>query len=314
MVARQRARAAGAAIVLLAAPLLALATIASCGPNADDYPYLRPDAGYPDGLPPEDAGPSNIIEDDPLEDWDTTGAGPLSGIFAVELTIKANVIVEVESRQLARFRLLQRGREVRMRTQTCRLALPSVAGVVDLTIPLALEMLLRSKAEEHLGDYLSADDPVGARFEPPDLFSLIGAELDDPRNDPLPTQANPLSALDEDDDGHPGVTVYADTLLCAQQESVFVALRTVGTMSGTVHSADSFDGTLEPVLEQSVLGYSHDCMATAAALDIEILPGSSFRAVRLGDSFDIDENGNITCGEIVEAAAELFGAYWADRN
>jgi len=299
----------------LAIGAVGLAALAGCGPNSDDYPLLRPDAGYPDAAllqEQEDEGQTNFIEDDPLEDWDMTDAGPLSGIFAVQVRISAKVIVEIESRQLLRFRLLQKGAELKLRSQMCRIGLPSVPGVAELEIPLALEMLVRSKDAQHTGDYLSSADPVGADFAPPDVLVVLGAKLTKPATDPLPTADNLSSALDEDDDGQPGISLLAKTVLCAGKEAAYAALRSGATISGKVESYDRIVGSVKPVLDQSVLGFSDPCMAAAADLPIEILPGSEFEAIRVSDALDLNENGNVTCGEIVAAAPQLFGSYWED--
>ena len=81
----------------LAAPLgaafVVIAVAASCGPHGGDVPFLRtercttcaPDAGK------IEAG--NVpIPDEPKEPWDETGAGPLTGIFAVQAVISARVV------------------------------------------------------------------------------------------------------------------------------------------------------------------------------------------------------------------------------
>ncbi|MBI4699691.1 MAG: hypothetical protein HY744_00755 [Deltaproteobacteria bacterium] len=286
--------------------------MAGCGPDQGAYPYLRPDAGYPDGAPAEPAQPQdNVIEDDPLEDWDTTGAGPLTGIFAVELVIPAKVVsIAIESRELFRFRLLQHGRELRLRSQMCRLALPSVEAA-ELRVPLVLEMLIRSKGQEVQGEYLSADEPVGASFAPPEVLVVLGATLAKPGTDPLPTPEDPATARDEDRDGKPGVTLLASTAICVQTEKLYVAVRATGALSGTVESLDAVAGQAQSALDQSVLGYSHECLSIAAGLSIEILPGATFRAVRVGSQLDVNHNGNVTCGEIVLAAPALFGSFWS---
>jgi hypothetical protein len=294
-------------------PLLLVLAI-GCGPDADRYPLLRPEATEPDpaALADEDDGPTNFIEDDPLEDWDETDAGPLTGIFAVEVVAKAEVIIELEFRQLLRMRLLQRGRTVRVKSQLCRLLLPTIEGVAELTIPLAVERLLRDKAHESEGEYLSASAPIGATFTPSPFRSLVGAALADPVADPLPTAADPTAAADEDGDGNPGVSLSARTLLCDGREQAYVALRTSATLTGVVESARAMAGTLDVTLEQSVLGISAPCMAAAAELEVKVLPGSTFRAVRVGPEHDVDHNGNVTCGEVVAHAPTLFGGAGGD--
>lgn len=293
---------------------LALALVATigCGPSAEAYPFVResrdsPDAGTDAG--PSDAGPP-VVPDEPLEDWDTTGAGPLSGIFAIEVRVPARVVVEVESRQLYRARVLQRDRTIRARIQACRIALPSIEGVADLAFSEGAIRVIERKIVEVEGAYLSAADPIGATFAPPPITVLLGASLASPLVDPLPTAEMPDTALDEDEDGHPGVTVLARALTCRRYEEAYAALRATVGMSGVVTSVDAFDGAVEAGLDQSIVEVSDRCLRAAQDLDVEIQPGASFVARRVGDPEDLDANGNVSCPEIGWSSARLFGEYW----
>lgn len=294
-------------MVRYAVPVLALLAASACGPDASEYPRVRHDRVTDAGFAGCDLDAGAPGPEEALEDWDTTGAGPLSGIFAVEVTVRARVVVEVEARQLYRLRLLQRGRHVRLRTQPCRIDLPTVEGVAELSIPPALEAVLRRQAVEEEGELLDADEPVGARFAPPPLLLVLGAELADPRADPLPTPDDPSTAVDQDADCNPGVTVDAETVLCRRPEQAYLALRAIAELSGTVDDLDTLTGEVSPTLEWSILGVSHACLAAAAELEIEVLPGSTFRAARVGDADDTDGNGNVSCTEVVAAAESLFG-------
>lgn len=295
---------------------LVLGLAAACGPDAGEYPLVRTerldagmrrDAGTDAG--PMDGGPP-VVPDEPLEDWDTTDAGPLTGIFAVEVVIPAQVVVEVEARQLYRLRIVQHETNLRMRVSPCRIDLPAVEGVAELTIPPALETTLQSKSVEESGAYLSAADPIGATFSPPPAALVLGAAIDDPLTDPLPASPDDPTEVDEDGDGNPGVTVDAVTVLCRNPERAFLALRAVAELDAVIDDVDAFEGDVTPNLEWSILGVTHDCLAAAAELVIEILPGSTFRAIRVGDAEDLDENGNVSCPEIGWAAVPLFGEAW----
>jgi hypothetical protein len=250
----------------------------------------------------------------PLEDWDTAGAGPLSGIFAVEVVIQASAVIPVEARLVMRLRLLQRGRELRQKTAFCRLRLPSIEGVAQLIVPPELEAVMAAKSQEATGDYLSVDEAVGADYLPPEATVLLGAELADPEADPLPSEADPAAASDEDGDGSPGVTILVDTLVCDQPESLYIAFRSRLAVSGRVVSVDLMEGEVSPTLELSVLGMSDPCLEAAARLPIEVVPGSTFRAVRVGDAQDTDANGNVDCAEMSAAAADLFGDPWLEAE
>lgn len=296
---------------------LALALLlVGCGPSAEGYPFVRPegcetpcmDAGTDAG--PADAGPPEI-PDDPLEPWDIEGAGALSGIFAVEVTIPARAVVEIETRQIYRLRILARGTDTRLRITPCRFSLPSVPSVATLTIPPRLEDVLRGLSIESEGAFLSAADPIGAELATPRAFVVLGADLAAPESDPLPTREAPDTALDQDEDGEVGVTIGADTVLCRQPELIYAALRASVAMRTTIDDLDRLEGDVTPTLEQSILGFSDECLTAAANLEVEILEGSRFVAVRVGDDQDLDVNGNVSCPELAWYAVDLFGEYWA---
>lgn len=291
-------------------------TLLSCGPNPDDVPFLRTTRTAEDvaqEVQPDVVGDLGDlgIPDAPLEDWGVSEGGPLTGIFAVEVIIKANVVIDIETRQLYRLRIHQEGTTLRQRTTLCRLSLPVVEGVAELVIPPGTESVIRTKADEREGDYLSRAEPLaGADYLPEAGIIVVGAELADPENDPLPTPQDLSTAADEDGDEQPGVTVAATALVCEEQEELYVALRVAAPLEGVVDDENTITGTVSPELEQSVLGYSDACLAAAAQLPIRITEGSTFQALRMGPETDLDRNGNMSCEEIVLAAPDLFGEYW----
>lgn len=297
--------------------LLSLALL-SCGPSRDGYAYVREEHCPPDcdastdgGLDGgrSDGGPP-MVPDEPREDWDETGAGPLTGIYAVEVAVLANVVVDLETRQLYRVRMLQRGTSVRLRLQACVIDLASIRGLADLRFTAATEDAIRGHIIDLEGDYLSAADPIGATFTPPRTFVTIGADLAMPETDPLPTMADPALALDEDGDGNPGVTIDATAVVCDAPEQVYAAFRASIALSAVVADVGRFDGTVVPSVEQSVLGYTDECLRVAAGLVVTIRPGSVFHARRVGDREDLDDNGNVSCPEVAWAGGDLFGPYW----
>lgn len=288
-----------------------VASALACGPDASNLVYLREAGDHcpVGGCKPDggaiDAGPVTI-PDEPLESWDTQNEGPLSGIFAVETVISARVVVPVVLRQLFRLRIVQRGAHVHEKTTLCAFGFPSVPGVATLQIPPKLQDLLASKATEVDGDFLGNANVVGATYAPPPFLVVAGAKLANEATDPLPTQTDLTNAIDEDGDGNPGVTLLAKVLTCTDVEKLYVALRTTGVLTGTVQTPDVITGKVNVNLDQSIVGWSNDCLATAAKIQIQIQPGSPFRAQRVGDAQDIDHNGNVSCPELVVGAGQIF--------
>lgn len=288
----------------------------ACGPSASNVPILR-EAGDPcpvggcidSGIDLGDGGV--VITPDPLEDWDGGDAGgPLSGIFAVEATVTARAGVEVTSQQLYRLRILQQGNWIHEKTTLCALKLPSVPNVVTLSIPPALQTLIASRSTEDEGDYLSSADLANAQYLPPSFVQVFGATLVNPATDPLPS-IDAGASSDDDGDGHPGVTLVANAITCTSLQQLYVALRVAGQLSGTVQSLDVISGYAQITLNESVLGYSDPCLAVAQSISVQVEPNSPFRAVRVdkNPAYDIDQNGNVSCPEIILDAPSIFPDY-----
>lgn len=294
--------------------LLSALLLLDCGPK-DEVRVLRDDhcpvGGCKDASTVGDGGPV-VIPPEPLEPWDETGQGLLSGIFAVETTINARVGIPVETRQLFRLRILQKGKSLQQKTTLCAFKLPKVEGLATLIIPPELQALMATKHVESSGEFLTSETLIGAGYTPPPSLLVVGANLKDPVKDKLPTKDNLTTAFDEDQDGNPGVTLLASVVTCGEDklEKLFVALRTGVKLTGKVITPDHIEGKAEVDLDQSVIGFSDDCLTSAAQINILVEPGSPFRAVRVGKAEDVDDNGNVSCPEIGVNAGKLFGAYW----
>jgi hypothetical protein len=287
----------------------AAALLFHCGPDASNVPPLREDHCPVGGCVDAsvfDAGPI-VIPPEPLENWDTSNEGPLSGIFAVEVTIDARVVVPVRLKQLLRLRIVQQGTSIHEKTTLCAFKLPAVQNVATLEIPPALQQVISSKSTEDQGNYLSSAAVVSAAYTPPPFLVVVGANLQNPATDPLPTMSNLTHASDDDHDGNPGVTLLATVLTCTATQDLFVALRVSGNLTGTVLTPDVITGKVNIGFEESVLGYSDACLSTAAQIQTQINPGGSpFRAVKTTSADDVDGNGNVSCPELVAHATDLF--------
>jgi hypothetical protein len=291
--------------------------LVSCGPSASEDPVLRTSHACAPGAC-DDAGISQSVDagagNAPLEPWPDESAGLLSGVFAVHGVVSATVVgVPLTLQVLYRLRLLQEtsGSQDVMQSMTlCALKLPSVKGIATLTIPPRLTALIQEKSVVvSEGNYLST---VGGAqvYQPPPTLLVLGARLEDPATDPLPSLMNLATQWDEDMDGHPGVTVDATVLTCTGTQELYVAIRTSGTFSGTVSGFDTITGTLSFAETESVVGYSDPCLATAADIVPKLAPSTMFEATRLADEAELHTSGNMTCDDIIAAAPMLYGSVW----
>jgi hypothetical protein len=239
-----------------------------------------------------------------------TGAYDLTGSFAVQATIKAEAIIPVDTVQYFLSTFVQNGTHLEVQTRTCDIQLPSVPGVAEVIIPAKLQAVFREMVYESEGEFLNSTD-LGASYAPPLQVVVLGAELDDPVNDPLPTEENLGTAIDQDNDGNPGVTVEANVALCSGQQELYVALRTGVLLDGVVEDSNTIAGEMDATLEQEVLGISDRCLNASSGIEIKVLPGSSFRALRIdgaNGTLNLDSNGNgeIDCQELGNGITAVF--------
>ena len=91
----------------------------------------------------------------------------------------------------------------------------------------------------------------------------IGIELEDPANDPLPTDPNDPRIVDDDGDGNPGVTsriVLTEDI----QGELYLARREIFAYDVTQEAPDRMVGTISDNSEQLILGASNDIFLTPA--------------------------------------------------
>lgn len=256
---------------------------AACGPEEAAYHLVRTER---QAAPAEvdDEGAATPISE-PLEDWDVTGADPLTGTYAVETVVKARLVIPLEARLLHRLFLVRRGRAVLQRMTLCDLTLPSVEGIAELSIPPALLAQVRARPADAEGEFLSGPEDVGATWAPEVPPLVLGQD-----------------GADDDGDGAPGVTIGARAVVCDAPEHLHVSLRIGAAYTGTVVDADTLAGEAAPVLDFAILGWSAECLAAAKDLTIEVEQGSTFVARRAAPSLDADGDGKVSCAELAATA------------
>lgn len=298
-----------------------IACAAACGPDASKDAFLRTSHACLPGVCLDAARPpmtgDSGLGNTPLEPWPDANAGPVSGIYATLAVVQAKVAVyPVTLRLLFRLRILQTASSTRQSTTLCAFKLPSAPGIATLVIPPLLQTVIQENSVAVAeGDYISSS----GQYTPPPFLLVLGAKLKNPATDPLPCIAgDPGCAVtdlanewDEDHDGHPGVTVDATVVTCPAgvAQGLYVALRTGGTLSGTV-SGDAIDGTMHLFETESVLGYSNSCLSVASSINPQLNPDSQFHAQRVATEAELDATGNVTCDAILADAPTLFGSQW----
>jgi hypothetical protein len=140
--------------------------------------------------------------------------------------------------------------------------------MVNTTIPDAfLRSLGVTERAAHLELASDMNQSTDNHFSNPRIVfpwttQVLGARLKDPENEALPTDVADPRVFDQDNDGHPGMTVRVEIMGLITGE-VYVVQRNRNLLVGTVVSPGFIQGTIEWETEQVVLGASSSFLESA---------------------------------------------------
>ncbi|MEW5847206.1 MAG: Ig-like domain-containing protein [Myxococcota bacterium] len=235
----------------------------------------------------------------------------LTGTFAelalVRVKLSANTLRPnpqcVLAPSILRVQFTQNDHDVTARFKTCMVTLPpvtSIAGTVTNETPPAF-----LNAIPEVEDHITLEETVlGAELHFPPSVVVVGAELSDPANDPLPTDEDDSRVRDSDGDGQPGVTVINS--LGGEQHIVY---RNKGESRGTIVSSNKVEGgdlgDLTALTETAVFGIGGSFLPETIGLP------SVFQMVRIdglngSPNVDNDGDGELSCQEVMDAQAQVF--------
>ena len=151
--------------------------------------------------------------------------------------------------------ILAQGSELDLQIQFCDSQLPEVSGYV----PSVAQSTVRGL------------DPIivrGERFVTPEVTTfetaesawVIGASLEDPLTEPLPTSADDARVLDVELDGEPGVT------LTLENWDIYGAMRLLFRLQGELESDGVLTGQAEIAMETAVFGDTVPLINVASSL------------------------------------------------
>ncbi|MBI4956316.1 MAG: hypothetical protein HY908_30140 [Myxococcales bacterium] len=207
-------------------------------------------------------------------------AGDLDGRWAyLQRTVTASevpVIGTLLAKRLAVSLLDLRHEDGRLRGtgQLCKLEVDSGTVLVSTTIPEAFRKLLPVPS---IDAAVSPREGGGYTFNQAKRTLVLGAKLENPLRDPLPTGPSDPRVLDQDGDGQPGVTVKVGGFVTG---SVYLVERTATWLSGTSTDRNELAGSVYFNHEQVILGASSGMLEDSPDAK-PVWPMSRFRLVRL---------------------------------
>ncbi len=138
----------------------------------------------------------------------------------------------------------QAGADVELALQLCDVTLPTFSTGV----PTISSELIQSVDVIPIRARLAAGDDGTVKLTSDRAALVLGAELADP-NDPLPTEED--GAVDQDEDGNPGVTIIVPTPI--GEIEVYVAVRLLFELSADIADPAQFSGLSNAELSTEVL-------------------------------------------------------------
>lgn len=199
-----------------------------------------------------------------------------------------------DTRAVARLSWRRVGTEVTWDEELCSLESTEVhdtqttfPNAFVAAVPLATRFATLSAAE------------TGATFTAGPFTDVLGARLDDPERDRLPTRESDSRQWDQDADGQPGMTVHVDQAFLGEGD-VYVAQRTTTRLDGVVVATDRIEGFVTLDQEQVVYGASTWWLELDTNQRADTTPEYNFFVMQQVDAVD-------GCATILRDQRSLFG-------
>ncbi len=177
----------------------------------------------------------------------------LSGAWLMaQLTVTVSRVPVVgklyaQSRLVSVHQLRHEGERLHGAGRVCQLELESGSRLVRTALSArARASLPLPRVDARL--VLDARGELG--FSQPKQLLVVGARLRSPMTDPLPTRPDAPEVIDEDGDGHPGMTIEVRGIAPGR---LYVVQRSWTELSGKMVAPDAFAGALRFENEQVVL-------------------------------------------------------------
>ncbi|MBN1945789.1 MAG: hypothetical protein JW797_08930 [Bradymonadales bacterium] len=235
------------------------------------------------------------IEGEPVDlPFDLSGTWALREVSSTLSRVPIIGDLETTTTSILQVEIRQNQNRLSMVTQTCSLEAVNDSDTSRLLFPPAFMAAMVASERQAIVEPTES----GYRFRQVRHSRLLGANLDDPVNDPLPTDKRDPRVTDNDGDGHPGVTVRIEGLV---DGDVYLVQRNWNELCGDVTSPDRVEGYLWWGSRQSILDASNFLLKRSA----ESIPNPDWERNRF---LMCRVQPGLSCEEIVSDPAALFAA------
>ena len=192
---------------------------------------------------------------------------------------------------LLRVEMVQQGASVSTQVRVCDIQTASTGSVQSTISDAYIEAIDLSQRQAWVRQ--SGDE---FRFFQEPSFRVLGATLENPAVDPLPDTTDDTRLIDQDSDGHLGVTI---TVAGPIDGAIYIVQRVSNVLCGDVVDGETLFGTVSWEIEQFTIGASNFLLDRPSDSIPNPDPAlNTFEARRIDDS--------MSCDDIVEQQASLF--------
>ena len=168
-------------------------------------------------------------------------------------------------------RIEQVGAELTLKRTYCFQEVRTTPPLVTTVIP---DLFVASLGPDSLTAWLE-ETPEGWRFVQPLYVDVRGACLVDPEHEDLPTEATDPRVVDQDGDGHPGLTIRV-ALAGLLGGDAYVVNRTCTALEGWVLEDGSIYGAIHWSSEQNVIAARDPLLLASYVYTLDPNPAKHF--------------------------------------
>ncbi|MBU1239038.1 hypothetical protein KKF84_19790 [Myxococcota bacterium] len=268
------------------------------GCESSSTEYVWNNDGGPDAQNNLTDGGSDASDADGDVVWNNDPPPLLAGTWAqkqiLASTINYPMIGPVDTFHInyLRVEISQDGTNLIALEETCEIIIEADTEIQTTVIP---EAFVQSMSMEPKPAFLEAT-PQGHRFVQPEYWQVQGVNLTDIPQEELPTEASDPRVFDQDEDGHPGLTVRMTGMLTGE---LYIISREWTHLTSGIASTEGFTGLVDWEGSQITLGASTEILNTTPESVTHADPSlSNFMYVPVETS--------MTCAEIIAQKAVLF--------
>jgi hypothetical protein len=227
---------------------------------------------------------------------------PGDGVFAKQLifankSTAAGLTITTKTERLQIVTLSRVNGRLELKTKTCGLKSVSSGGS-ELSFPAAFVNSIPDSS------YPMEIESSGGKttIKSPKLVEIFGARLSDAASEALPKSKADSRVIDQDKDGHPGMSVNLKVGIgpFSAAGQVYIVQRAAWREIATTVSNDVLSGSLEVSLDQETLGSDSPILGSVST-KVEALPSlSSFALKRLPEG--------ASCETVLKESQRLFGS------